>query len=100
MPNCFRLISRETNEAEAFKVIDEKMCKYFQVGCDPKKYYMHWFDSAGFGIACGQSLPEQIAHITKWIEANPLDNEAIDYKEILIWLDNNYIGEAWVQIGK
>lgn len=96
MPNCFQLINRETGEPEAFNVIDDKMCHHFGVPVDSKEYHMDWYGIAGFKIATGHNLEEQIADGRSWIAVHPNDTYAIGFLDVLVWLDTHYTSDAWV----
>jgi hypothetical protein len=82
MAICFQLMPKKPARLAH---VDQEMCKYFEVECDPDLYYMDWFGVIGFLIATGRNYAEIKA---KLYEYNTGDTPR--YLEILDWLDNNY----------
>lgn len=98
MPNCSSLARKsEPTKPVALTVIDEEMCKHFNVKCDPKVYYAYWYDHIGFGLAMGRDF----ASIRKYwkgllSQADPLNNGIEERMiEIVDWLDSNFVSDAW-----
>lgn len=89
MPSCFQLINKETGEAEKFSKIDDKICAYFGVKPDPKKYVYLWYDIIGFNLATGKSFEEQ--REMEWLKNDP------ELMQIIDFLDENYTSNNWYE---
>lgn len=63
MPHYFQLSPVETPDKPAKLVqVDEAMCAYFDVPCDPDKWYRSWFDIEGFACALGWTWDQLRQH--------------------------------------
>lgn len=108
MPNCFNLTRKSAPEAGPVPrvTIDEEMCAFFGLPCDPVKWHHGWHDDIGFGLALGESLEKQRADTLKKIDGMiGIGNEdgALwqGHKlEIINWLDAHFTTNAWATIGK
>jgi len=89
MPKCFQLIDKETNEAEKFSEIDNKICALLNVEPHPKKYMCSWYDIIGFNLANGESFDAQ--RKMEWLKQDP------ELMTILNFLDENYTSRSWFE---
>lgn len=89
MPNCFQLVrlSLLDEGPVALSKIDAEMCYRFDVEPDPVTYYRMWFDTIGFGLACGKS----------WDQLRKLFPTRVD---IIDWLSDNFLPRVWVEHGE
>ena len=103
MPNCFQLIRKSAPQEGpvVLQKVDEEMCAFFRVPCDPVKWYHYWYDTIGFSLAMGSSFEYQRQSVKD--NPNP-DDESVDWDkrtiEIIDWLDENFTTDAFAQIGK
>lgn len=84
MPNCFTLTPRGSDTPAKFVDIDDAMRAHFGAPPDSVNYYRSWYDIEGLGLAMGFSWD-------RMREINP------DRKEIIDWLDEHYIPNAWAE---
>ena len=82
MSAYFTLTKKGEKEPSTFVAIDEAMCAHFGVTPDPDRYYRNWYNVEGFGLAMGHDWD-------KLRKINP------DRKDIIDWLEENYISDAW-----
>ena len=85
MPVCFQLSKKgvEPFTPEKLSDIDNRMCEYFGVEPDKRKYFRYWVDIEGFALACGKSF--------QWMR----ENHDMDRLPIIEFLDGNYISDNW-----
>lgn len=96
MPNCFTLARKsEPTKPVALTVIDEEMCKHFNVKCDPKIYYCYWYDWIGFRLAMGKDFKSIREGIIEIADVEPEFEKRL--VEICDWLDTNFVSDAWSQ---
>jgi len=85
MPNYFRLVNKQTGEADTFPAIDDKICAVLGIEPDPGIYYENWFDYLGLEFARGAS----------WDEIRKIWGNLSDFAQIIDFLEKNYTVEAW-----
>lgn len=85
MPNCFQLC--RDGAAVPLLDIDEEMCRYFGVACDPKAWHHAWYDIVGYALAMGRTFDEIRARY-----------EDPHLREIVDWLANNFTPRAWYEL--
>lgn len=84
MPNYFQLIRKTTGQAAVLQDVDAEMCQHFNVPCDPKLWYLNWYNIIGFPLAMGESFARLAA-------------DCGDHQESLAvveWLDSNFTVES------
>ena len=86
MPAYFTLTKKGETKPSTFVAIDEALCAHFGVTPDPNLYYRSWYDIEGLGLAMGYDW-------NKLREINP------NRKDIINWLEENYISDAWYSRG-
>jgi hypothetical protein len=90
MPNCFRLLDKQTGQAEKLAHVDDLICQHFGAIPDPVHYYLQWYDVIGLPLALGKSWDE--------IKTRVLDGVNDDrYRQIVDWLAERYTPDAWYQ---
>lgn len=89
MPNCFSLTRKSDPSAGpvSLQLIDDEMREHFGEEPDPKNWYLYWYETIGFSLACGKDW--------EWIRKN---NEARVH--IVKWLEENFIVDAWAEVRK
>lgn len=112
MPNCFSLTrkgldDKPDGEPVEFVKIDEELCAYFHVDCDPKFFYCDWYESIGCLLAYGKTFTEIVAIFAHHIHEHPpgtlMEEEyAHLHRQLAIacWLDRNFVADAWAEIGR
>ena len=90
MPNCFTLTHVGFPEPATLESVDRAICQAFDHPYSSRCYAFAWYDCVGFLLACGKTFAE-IA------EAFADDHEI---RAICHFLAENYIPNAWVEIGK
>lgn len=106
MPNCFSLtpkicVALGIYTPHRLNYIDECLCNHFGVKVDPKKWLCAWYDFIGLGLATGKTWEEMRSEYKKKVEEWPDSAEFYqDLIQILDYLEENYIPNAWVTIGK
>jgi len=88
MPNCFTLTKKGESEPKRFVEIDEEICAYLEVPCDPVHWVFGWYDIIGLYLALGKTFEE-------------IDGELYGDKLKLInkWLQEHYTSDAWAERG-
>ena len=89
MPNCFTLTRKGETEPASLSAIDEELCALLKRPIHPTRYVEGWYDSIGFALACGRSW-EQI----KELFSSPWED---DLRKIIVYLETNYITNAWAE---
>ena len=87
MPNCFRLIDRETGNIPTLVQVDAILCENWNTPCDPVKYFEHWVDLIGMPLAMGKTW-EDVRE--QWAD-DPYLLPIIDF------LEARYTVEAWAE---
>ena len=86
MPNCFAL--KRKSEPEKGNVsltkIDEEIC------C------CNWYNIIGFDLAMGKTF----AQIRQGLIDKPYPECNEEYKKIVDYLDENFVVDSWVEIGR
>lgn len=105
MPNYFSL-TRKSNPAAGpvpLATIDDEMREHFKAPADPNNYYWHWVDIIGFALATGATFAELRDRYTSYRNAAETPEDAsVQQKglDIVNWLDEHFISDAWARIGK
>lgn len=92
MPNCFQLLRGE--EAIPLVQVDEEMCLHFKEPCDPKRWFMFWYDIIGFDLAAGKTFGEIRGYVRETYPEHPILVDIAD------WLQANFSVRHWVEIGR
>jgi len=94
MPNCFKIMEKDSIEAVSFSDIDDKLCKLLGVEPDAKYYVESWVDTIGRMISIGKPLgSEKLRTAVK-----KMSGEDSNSWKILIYLEQHYHSDAWYQI--
>lgn len=92
----FQLIDKVTNKAEDLIKVDEKICQLLDVKIDPVSYVFGWFDSIGFGLACGNSFQDIISDFKEQSEKYEENKEFyLTLIRITEFLEKNYTSHSW-----
>jgi hypothetical protein len=89
MPNSFQFIDKQTNEAEKFSIIDDKLRVHMGAPPNDEMYYAGWYDAFGELAAMGKSFAE----MKVMYEAEGLLNAHT--RKLLNWFDEHYRTTAW-----
>ena len=103
MPNCFSLSRKSKREEGPVKLslIDDEICHHFNVVPDAIEYYAYWYDIIGFKLAMGKTFDEIKKDLAERIVEKPeWNDEYTRLIEITNWLDENFVANAWAEIGK
>ena len=100
MPVCFQLCRKSDMEAGPVKFvqIDFELCSHFGVEPDEKYYYMGWYDTIGFNLACGNSFDEIKAKYTEYMNQSPKAEYKADWARLLEindYLDTHFTPDSW-----
>jgi len=106
MPNCFNLIRKGDDSPTPPAKIDEELCTLLNVEIHPTNYVFGWYDVFGFELAMGKGwdgIAKQIDGYetediakgeTRWMDSY------VTYRKILQYLRDNYVSDAWAEIGR
>jgi hypothetical protein len=115
MPNCFQLFRRVTGfeknlihpaRPEVFSKIDVEICALLDVPVDDVRYCMDWYDTIGFRLACGKTFEENAKYFEDRIEECEAKSQrefADEYRKLAKindWLDEHFVVNSWVEIGR
>lgn len=118
MPNCFQLYPKGSDTpAPLNTVVDAKIAEFLGVPCDPKLWTADWFHVIGFLIACKNDCDlgtdKLRSEVSKWYDEgyqsfitsgrcsqSEVTERRDEMLRILVYLEQNYTSNAWVQIGK
>jgi len=87
MPNCFKLINRQTGDPEKLIDIDDQIRDFVGAEHDETNFYLGWYDIVGLELALGHDW-KQI------MEKHQDDDEMMD---VINWMATRYDPVAWVQ---
>lgn len=102
MPNCFQLTRKSALHEGPVKfiLIDEEMCKHFNLPCDPVQWHNGWYDYIGLCLALGDDWDKIRQGIREWEKDGSISPYAAHMIEICDWLEANFTPNAWVEIGR
>jgi hypothetical protein len=105
MPNCFKLISKETNEAVSLINIDELICeKVLNIPIDPVHWgggVFNWHDTIGFQLAMGKTLENGENSVSNYYWTNDIWEDELQYiMPIIKYLQNNYTARSWYEVNR
>ena len=86
MPAYFTLTKKGEDKPASLVDIDEAMCAHMGVTPHEINYYRNWYDTIGLALAVGKDWA--------WMREHMSDPATV---EIINWLEENYIPEAWYQ---
>lgn len=87
MPNCFTLTRKGETEPSKLSAVDDALCAHLGVEPDAEQYHASWVDLEGFALAMGRDWA--------WMRVNFPDR-----LDIIGWLEENYIPDSWVEVGR
>lgn len=90
MPNCFELTRKGEVDASTLNAIDAAMCDHFDAPCDEKQYYMGWYNTIGFGLACGYD----------WDKCRDVYHDVPELLAVVDWLEEHFTYHAWAEVGR
>lgn len=101
MPNCFQLLDKTSNEPVSLSLVDEQICKEVYKTKPHAKWYggdvFNWFDSIGFQIAMGKSLPQ----VREYYNTNPLwEEERIYINPALNYIEEHYNARSYYAVNR
>ena len=83
MPNCFKLIKKDSNEAAFLTVIDDEMrVHYYVTNWPDNKYLWNWYNHIGLLLALGWSLARIRENLYKYIRDLSIND--VVYEEVLV----------------
>lgn len=102
---CFKLYSKETNEAVSLNKLDEDICnEVLNVPVHETKYgggyvegAFNWFDTIGFQIASGKDLGSQELR-DHYLKSDMWAEEAPIVERILNYLEERYRSHSFYQL--
>ena len=98
MPNCFAL--KRKSEPEKGNVsltkIDEEICNLLHREVHDKIWCCNWYNIIGFDLAMGKTF----AQIRQGLIDKPYPECNEEYKKIVDYLDENFVVDSWVEIGR
>jgi len=94
MPNCFKIMEKDSIEPVIFAEIDKKLCEMLEVPEHPEFYVAAWVDTIGLMISIGKQLgSEELRESVR-----KMSGEGSDSWKILMYLETNYHSDAWYQV--
>ena len=98
MPNCFSLSPKANPDKPANLIeVDQEICKFLGVPCDDVAWHDGWYDMIGFRLACGKSFDDIRLYL---IDYSRDHDWACKMLRVVNFLDENYISNSWVEIGR
>jgi hypothetical protein len=87
MPNCFQLTRKGSQEPEKLANIDKEICALLEQPVDPILYCESWYDTIGFGLACGKD----------WVGLREVYKDYPALLKVIDYLETNYTFNAWYE---
>lgn len=88
MPNCFQLTRKGNQGPETLANIDKEICALLGQPVDPVLYCVSWFDTIGFGLACGND----------WNKLREVYEDFPELLKVIDYLETNYTFDAWYEM--
>jgi hypothetical protein len=85
MAAYLELLDKKTKKKVPFDKIDEALCEYLGVECDPNDFYASWYDAICFPLALGKTF----ADLRKTHEGHEVGLKILDF------LEARYTPSAW-----
>lgn len=101
MPSCFSLTRKHgpnTKEPESLITVDEAICSFMSLPCDPDKWCEGWYGFIGFRLALGQDfgkIEAELVEIKNKCESIQSREHYQRLQDINAFLSREYTSDAW-----